>query len=303
MKITPSRAGTQLTYRNHPTRSVFRTGPFLVSLDSSYPPAVQLHAELYPGSEESPDGQIVDFHVSLRQPLSPRRWIDPYIRFYSDGVSPFAPYPLDHAFPLLEWGLNWCIATQAHQYLMLHAAVVERNGNALILPALPGSGKSTLCAALAMRGWRMLSDEFGLVRRYSCDILPLPRAIPLKNQSIGVIRKFAPDSHLGPLFTKTRKGTVAHMRPPEDSLERQSEPATAHWLVFPRYDPQRDLRLKPIEKSLAFIRLSNNAFNYRLLGATGFHTLATIVRNCDCFALEYSNLDDMISAFDESFPR
>jgi predicted ATPase len=29
----------------------------------------------------------------------------------------------------------------------------------VILPAPPGSGKSTLCAALVTRGWRLLSDE------------------------------------------------------------------------------------------------------------------------------------------------
>jgi predicted ATPase len=46
---------------------------------------------------------------------------------------------------------------------MLHAAVVEKNGKALILPALPGSGKSTLSAALAMNGWRFLSDEFTMI--------------------------------------------------------------------------------------------------------------------------------------------
>jgi predicted ATPase len=33
--------------------------------------------------------------------------------------------------------------------------VVERDGHALILPAMPGSGKSTLTAALVQRGWRL----------------------------------------------------------------------------------------------------------------------------------------------------
>ena len=43
--------------------------------------------------------------------------------------------------------------------LLLHAGV-ERDGLALICPP-SWSGKSTLTAALSLRGWRLLSDEFG----------------------------------------------------------------------------------------------------------------------------------------------
>ena len=66
---------------------------------------------------------------------------------------------------MLEWGLNWCVAGHAHQYLMLHAAALERNGRAVILPGDPGAGKSTLTAALMLSGWRLLSDEITLVDR------------------------------------------------------------------------------------------------------------------------------------------
>ncbi|MBK9234594.1 MAG: hypothetical protein IPO19_00450 [Rhodoferax sp.] len=31
----------------------------------------------------------------------------------------------------------------------------------LVMPAIPGSGKSTLTAGLSLSGWRLLSDEFG----------------------------------------------------------------------------------------------------------------------------------------------
>ena len=55
----------------------------------------------------------------------------------------------------------------AHQYLIIHAAVVEKNGLAAILPAPPGSGKGTLTAGSVLSGWRLLSDELTLIDRLS----------------------------------------------------------------------------------------------------------------------------------------
>src|SRR3546814_17273791 len=70
---------------------------------------------------------------------------------------------LGQALPMLEWGLNWCIGAHGHQFLIIHAAVIERNGLAAILPGAPGSGKSTLTACLVHNGWRLLSDAMALV--------------------------------------------------------------------------------------------------------------------------------------------
>jgi len=243
-----------------------------------------------------PAPAIADFHVRLSQPGGLHRWWHPQVEFLLDGNAPFMPYPLDHAFPLFEWGLNWSIAMQAHQFLMLHSAVVERNGRAMLLPAWPGCGKSTLCAALVSRGWRLFSDEFGLVRHENGNLVPMPRPLPLKNDSINVIRDFAPDAELGPEFHGTRKGTVAHLRSPAVCIQQASVTVPPGWLVFPRYRAGAPLRLEPIAKPQAFIKLANNSFNYRLLGVNGFRGVARLVRNCDCFILSYSSLDEAVVA-------
>jgi HprK-related kinase A len=216
--------------------------------------------------------------------------------FQAEDSRPLAPFPRDHAFALLEWGVNWCIATRAHQYLMLHAGAVERDGRALILPAMPGSGKSTLTAALIARGWRLLSDEFGLLDHQSGRLHPLPRAIPLKNRSIDVIRRFWPDADIGPVFTRTRKGDVAHLRPPAASLIRQAEPADPAWILFPQYVSGSPVQIGRQPQSQVFTRLSQNAFNYNLLGAVGFRSLSALVRDCPCWSIRYGDLDAVIAA-------
>ncbi|MCP3661799.1 MAG: HprK-related kinase A [Gammaproteobacteria bacterium] len=276
----------------------FRSGPFVIHLTCNYPPLWQLLKRLYPESEIINPPTIADIHVRIIRPLGLRRWWRPQIQFEIDGERPFEPFPLEQALPMLEWGTNYCIALRAHHYLMLHSGAVERNGRAMIFPAMPGSGKSTLSTALSFRGWRLLSDEFGLVQPDGM-IHPLPRAIPLKNQSIQIIRDFAPDAIFGPEFHGTRKGTVAHVRPSSDSLLRQTAPAKPAWIIFPHYRKNIDTQLEPIPHSLAFSRLAQNSFNYSLMAGDGFRRLGTLVRSCDCYSLDYSDLDKVINTLSQ----
>lgn len=273
-------------------------GPFSIRIQSDVASFASQAHRLYHHYPLPPSIAMTDFHVRIAKPKGLRRWLRPQSVFSLDGQSPFAPYTVEHALPALEWGINWCIATRAHHFLMLHAAVVERNGQAIIFPAWPGHGKSTLCAALIHSGWRLLSDEFGLVRPEDGRILPIPRLIPLKNESIDVIRRFSPEAVVGPSFLKTRKGTVAHVRPPEDSVRRGQEPAEPGWLIFPRWAAGAPLTLEPIPKSEAFLMVATNAFNYEVLDAAAFRLVTEMVHACDCYSLRYSDLDDAVAALD-----
>lgn len=286
------------TRRRAATRLDLKTGPFAVSVATSDRPLIDLLARFY-GPILSPDPfRFRDFALTIDRPRGPRRWVRPQLVFHRDNDTPFEPFPASHGLPLFEWGLNFCVGTSAHQYLMLHAAVVEKAGRALIMPALPGSGKSTLCAALSHRGWRLLSDEFGLVRHEDAALVPMPRAIGLKNESIDVIREFLPEADIGPRFDKTRKGTVAHLAPPAEALTRQEAPARAAWIVFPRFRAGASLALEPQPKPLAFTRLANNAFNYQISGRKGFDSLTTIARHCEAYQLVYSRLDEALARLD-----
>ena len=172
-------------------------------------------------------------------------------------------------------------------------------GERIAITGASGSGKSTLCAALVSRGWRLFSDEFGLVRIDDGLLVPLPRPTPLKNKSIDVIREFAPGLEFGPAFHGTRKGTVAHLRTPDASVAQAHIPAPPGWLVFTRYQAGAPLNLKAIAPPQAFLKLTNNSFNYRLLGLQGFQAVTRLVRNCDRYILSYSNLDEAIDRLNQ----
>ena len=277
---------------------VLRMGPFFVQLKADIDDLAELIQRLYGDCQLEAATGISDFHVQLSKPINLRRFYRPQARFLIDGQSPFAPFPVNHAFPLFEWGLNWCVASYSHQFLMLHSAVVEKNGRAVLLPAWPGSGKSTLCAALVYRGWRLLSDEFGLIRPGTNTMTPFPRCIPLKNESITILSNFAPEAVSGPVFPKTRKGDVAHLKPPAESMQRSAELAVPAFVIFPRYSPGQQANLRPLAKARAFMKLAGNAFNYELLGESGFRTIAALIRDCDTCLFHYDDLEKAVQTLD-----
>ncbi len=272
-------------------------GPFSVRIQNQTRVLARFLHSIYADFPVSSADTVADFRIRLCRPKTLRRFLQPQIVFENDGQKLFEPFPLSHAPPLFEWGLNWCIGTSAHQYLILNAAVLERDGRAIIMPALPGSGKSTLCAALMLHGWRLLSDEFGLVRADGL-LDPIPRPIPLKNQSIGVIREFCPEATLGPEFPKTRKGTVVHLQPSRISVERMHESATPVWIVFPRYVEDSPAELTPLIPSYALLKLATNSFNYEILGTEGFRRVGRLIRQCQRYCFQYGCLEDAMDVFD-----
>lgn len=273
-----------------------RTGPVVCRISSTLPRVRNGIALLYAQHVVESDG-FADFHVRVALPLGMRRWFRPHAYFYIDGSSPFNPLPADQAFPLLEWGLNWCVTAHCVKYLALHAAVVERNGRALILPAPPGSGKSTLCAGLINRGWRLLSDELALIDPASVMLTPNPRPVSLKNASIDIIRSFAPDAVFSRAVHETVKGRVAHMRPLAEAVDRSNEPARPGWVVLPQYVAGQAARLEPMPKAEMLLRMAENSFNYATHGQRGFEVLAGVVDQSDCYRFSYGSLDEATELF------
>jgi hypothetical protein len=124
--------------------------------------------------------------------------------------------------------------------------------------------------------------------------MPIPRPVPLKNRSIQVFCAFAPEAELGPIFPKTRKGDVAHVKPPAESLRRVEEAARPAWVVFPKYKEGATSMLQRLPKGLSFLKLAHSSFNYDLQGARGFHGTTDLIRRCVTFHLEFDDLQQAV---------
>lgn len=239
--------------------------------------------------EEPP---FVDFSITIKTRSLLRKIIKPQVDFFLDEFSPFKPLPKAQSFAMLEWGMNWCIATKAHHYLILHAGTIEKNGNVIIMPAEPGSGKSTLTAAMVYNGWRLFSDELALISLENLQVYPCTRPINLKNDSIPIIQKYVKNTVFSSIAKDTHKGTVALLKPPKNSVKRINEPAPLKTFIFPKYVPNAKAKLTPATHIEAFQLLIEQSFNYHILGLKGFNVLSNLLKNKQCYFFEYSDFDD-----------
>lgn len=274
-----------------------RIGPYVYKLQSNLPTVVEGVTRLYADFRLAADHEFIDYNVGLTQ--RGLGWLRRRAEFLFDEVNPFETVPIGQAYAFLEWGMNWCVSLHSNEYLKLHAGVVAKDNTAIVLPGVPGAGKSTLCAALGLCGWRILSDEHALLTPRTSQVVPLCRPVSLKNESIEVIKGFSSDAVFGPISTETHKGVVAHMKADlnPDSHDPCSLDVCA--LVFPQFSTKGPQQLTPRRRADSFVLAAYHSFNYSLLCHSGFEAMKTLLDSVECYDLVYHDLDWAIRAMNE----
>jgi len=268
---------------------VFRlqVGPVSFRIGSEWREPIAQLRRLYADYPE-PDGAC-DFTVRLEAEKMWRRWLRPSVAIRGDYVLPdAAPLPLAQGLLAAEMGMNLQMALGQKRFLLLHAASVERDGRALLMTGHSGAGKSTLGALLGERGWRFMGDEFALLGLEDGRLHPFPRAVSLKNESLGLFDGVDP-ARLGPVLQGTPKGTIRHLRPKAEAVARMDEPARPVMILFPRFGRDLEPVVRDVGAAEAFMRLTQASTNYVALGERGFDALTRFVGALPSHAIDYAD--------------
>jgi HprK-related kinase A len=291
-------APTDVRARLGGTGLPLRVGPLVVRLQTRLPTVADYLQSHYAGFALHAGGGS-HFTIGVHPARGVRRWVRPQALFECDGRVAFRPLPAALGPALVEWGFNWCVARRVNHLLVVHSAVVSRGGRAVLLPAPPESGKSTLCAALVGHGWQLGSDEFALIEPKTATVLALPRPISLKNASIELIAaRWSGRPRFGPEVTNLEGARLRYLAPPDDSIEDERRPRYPAWVVIPSYQHGAAMDLEPLTRARMLTHLADSSYNFNIFGRQGFDCLASILDRAQAFRLTYSNIDEALALFD-----
>jgi hypothetical protein len=201
-----------------------------------------------------------------------------------DGRPISAPSPISQAILELMADVNSAAVASRPDKLVLHAGAVSLRGSGLLLPAQSGAGKSTMTAALILRGFRYLSDEAAAIDPISLEVEPYPKPLTLSGGSLALLGRHALPGDAGGLkqvvaCSALRAGAV-------------SRPVPARLLIFPSYQPGATSTLTPMSRAEALVEVAGCSFNFVDHGGAWMPLLQRLVTACWCGRLTIGDLEE-----------
>lgn len=185
----------------------------------------------------------------------------------------------------LLWHCNRTAIERNFDQLLFHAGAVVSNGWGVLLPAPPGSGKSTLVAALMTLGMHYASDEVGALDLDLGRFVPYPKALGL--DTMGPI-----DVPVNDLESAMFLGRDRPVDPVELGGVIARDPFGLQVVVNPEYRPDTACEVTELGTDEALLTLSENCFNLGIFGGEGLQVIADIVDSVSCYRLRYGRVED-----------
>jgi HprK-related kinase A len=274
-------------------------GAIDVAVSSDRPQVLDDLAALYDGCPASPTEArrgVIEMSVRSRGrgPSGRRRYdVD------GDGEAIAAGCPAREVVPQLEWGINWRVIARRSDFLLIHAAVLARDGRGVVVAGNSGAGKSTLAAGLLARGWDYLGDEFALIHPVTLAAHPYPKPLCLKAGAFPVARRLGLPVAGRRHYVKAFKGRVAYVTPWRRAGATPPRPCRVDLVLLPRFVAGATPRLFEIARARAAFALAGQTINREAHGARTASILHGLVRDARCFGLESGEIDatcDLIEA-------
>lgn len=205
------------------------------------------------------------------------------------------PQP-DRVLRSLLWHVNRRAIASCPDLCLVHAAVVERDGIGVLLPARMDAGKTTLAAALVLRGHRYLSDEVAVLDPMGGRVYPYPKPLSVDPGSWPLLPELDP-----------RRGSAA-----DRYLQSQWQvpaprvadgPVTVGVVVAPRYVPGRPTTRVRTTGAEMLAHLASQTFGLARDPRGRMAMLADLVRATTCHTLVTTDLEVACALVDELVAR
>ncbi|HEX6329050.1 MAG TPA: PqqD family peptide modification chaperone [Jiangellaceae bacterium] len=194
---------------------------------------------------------------------------------------------LDRALSVLLWHVNAeVVRRSAPRFPLVHAAAAARDGATVLLPAAPGSGKTTTVAGLvAGAGFGYLTDEAVMIDAATLTPHSYPKPLSIDRGSWEVLAGLRPSHH---------DVVTGQWQVPASAIRRDAVASAApvRFVVEPAYDRAADTRLEHVSRAAMLLRLADSTFNFQEAPQRNLAVLARVLERADCYRLPISDLGD-----------
>jgi len=182
-----------------------------------------------------------------------------------------------------------------HWLCTVHAAAVGREGAAVILPAPPGSGKSTLVAFLAAHHWTYLADDVIAIDPRTFRLQPLPTLLGIKEGSLPVLGKIYPGLAAAREFPYGPGKAARYLRLAGPAIASRSWPLSA--MVFPKYVARSATSPSRISAARAGLLLMESGVAFSgAVTRNKVEWIARLLQKVPCHEICYSDLAEAEAA-------
>jgi hypothetical protein len=174
---------------------------------------------------------------------------------------------------------------------ILHAAAVKLKGHCIVLPALGGSGKTTLAAALMHQGAEYFADDVVPLMSRDGEICPLRTSLCLKENSWNLLKERFPDVFRQPVLVRDNK--LIRYMPPSPIRGDEGETLKAKLIIFPKYQKGAKASIESLGAVDAFKKLISTATWFDTsIKSKKLQELVHWSQSSDAYELVFDTLED-----------
>jgi hypothetical protein len=184
---------------------------------------------------------------------------------------------------------------------VIHASAVAHGNQALLFPAQPGSGKSTIASLLMAHNCPLVSDDFAPVSLKNSRVYTFPASISVKPGSLPLLSSYFPELKSDP-ETRISKSveSLRYLKPQHPDIQ-QKDGYPVRAIVFVQYNPHKECELSKISNLTAI-----NGFLGESWLAANSRTAEQFLEwffSTPCFTLHYGNhlkaIDTLLNLFED----
>ena len=235
-------------------------------------------------------------HLALSDSASP----EVLIELLDDGIQWFliseerviARCPKSSSFiPMLHAHLLLTAYRNSTCMAAIHAAVVTRDENCILMPAPSGSGKTTLAAVLMANGFGYCADDLALLTNDPVRVRPVATSLGLKSGSWKVVEHLFPELSRLPEYRRADGKRIKYLPPPQNTRVRDDY--TPQCIIFPSREPGCQTELKDISSAEALTRLTEAGYDLpECINRDVVGSLIRWISQMPCFTLRFDSAED-----------